>query len=641
MNNKKLPGIAEVIRNPSHLKDIKNPSFDTCIAALMQDGLALKHVPASLFTCEQYYRLCLAAVKSRPKALTLIQRECLTWFSWNIVQNTAVNNNGLALRWLKEQSPELCLAAIKQTPKAFVYVDKAMCDAVSPHCYKLLKKALLKKDHEEKNSKKKQKLKPEKTKEPKIDLRSAEKQTEALCLKAVRQDGLQLRYVWKQTRKLCLEAIRQKPAADDYVRDSKHIGIDDIFDRLTGAFGDFSSSFSEYVFCIAADKAKKIPVSLKKSERQNQPLYYRECVKALEKNVCNIRYIKPELLSNEQFKGLCLLAIKEIHPVLHFINKADISAECYFDICLEMVNNQEQFQLEECFSLMEISRLSRQQYYRLVQTALKVNPERASHFIPGAVDAKKLGNKNYYAICKKLVLERFFDLKALNLAFLTRAQYYKICLGAVKKQYYNFDEIDRCLLEKKDWLNLCKMVLKKNGKMIYHFDITGIQRKKMVKLALRNGGGLGYIKKQAYNQCMEVLKKNGSELEYVRPQQFTREQYFELCKNSIENEANALSFVDEAAINNNQYRELCAMAIKSFPGTIRYVNPERIPPRQYLTWCRKAVNKSPYCLDSIYPSTEAYYELCLKAVKKDEKCLEYVKYLWLSPEQYKQVRNGR
>ena len=66
----------------------KNKTPELCLAAVQQNGQALKHVK------EQTPELCLAAVQQ----------------------------NGLVLKHVKEQTPELCMAAVQQNNKALDYV---------------------------------------------------------------------------------------------------------------------------------------------------------------------------------------------------------------------------------------------------------------------------------------------------------------------------------------------------------------------------------------------------------------------------------------------------------------------------------------------------------------------------------------
>jgi hypothetical protein len=59
MNNS---SIALVIRNPPAHKEIKNPSFDVCVAAIIQEGMLIKYVDNSLFTRREYNFMCKKAV---------------------------------------------------------------------------------------------------------------------------------------------------------------------------------------------------------------------------------------------------------------------------------------------------------------------------------------------------------------------------------------------------------------------------------------------------------------------------------------------------------------------------------------------------------------------------------------------------
>ena len=156
------------------------------------------------------------------------------------------------------------------------------------------------------------------------------------------------------------------------------------------------------------------------------------------------------------------------------------------------------------------------------------------------------------------------------------------------------------------------------------------------QLALKNGGGLKYINKQNYKQCLSVIKKNGSELSFIRPNQFTNEQYFNLCKTAVEKKRNSLFYVDDEELEKKQYQELCEISVKSFYGNFHFINKVKIPTHLYHTWYKKALEENPYWINEI-PYSIHYYNYCLKAVKKDGNALERVKYLRLTKEEYANV----
>jgi hypothetical protein len=134
---------------------VEEQTPELCIAAVQQDGLALEYVK------EQTPELCLAAVQQ----------------------------NGCALRHVDEQTPELCLAAVQQDGCALEYVKKRTPE--------LCMAAVQQNGHA---------------------LKFVKKQTPELCLTAVQQNGWALHYVKKQSPELCIAAVRQNSRALEYVK---------------------------------------------------------------------------------------------------------------------------------------------------------------------------------------------------------------------------------------------------------------------------------------------------------------------------------------------------------------------------------------------------------------------------------------
>ena len=81
----------------------------------------------------------------------------------------AVKQDGLALRYVKEQTPEICLEAVKQNGYALQYVKE---------------------------------------------------QTEEICLEAIKRYVYALRYVKDQTPEICLEAVKNNGWALQYVNEN-------------------------------------------------------------------------------------------------------------------------------------------------------------------------------------------------------------------------------------------------------------------------------------------------------------------------------------------------------------------------------------------------------------------------------------
>jgi|GEM_PF-1921539 len=636
MSNAK--NIALVIKDAAAIKGIKRPDLETCIAALMQDGMLIAHIDTSRFTRREYLNLCNAAVKSNARALTVVQWGRLGSRLCDSVRFTAVQKNGLALRWIKEQSPELCLEAVRQNHKALACVDKTMCGTISPHCYSLLQEEAQKaeKKASERKTKRaaKTKNKEAEDQEPKIDLRVVDRQTEELCLKAVIQDGLQIQYVHRQTRRLCRAAVHQNPEAEEYIRDNNMVSLNDLLRNVSEGVGGFSGALGNYMFYCISKKTKKVPAALKVKGKESSPShYYSQCQKALEDNCCNLRHVNPGLLSRDQYRELCILALKEMPDVMVFINDADIDADLYFQICLQMLAVVKSFQLERAFTKIQSARLSTEQYYRIVQVLFQSSPL-GDMFMFEFIDAKKLARQQYFELCRDLVKKSMHDFEHVQGSLLTRAQYTELAFDVVKKNHAYIDMVDKNFLAKKDWFELCKMAVSKKGTFLYNLDIPpGSDFNALLEIAGKNGGGLKYISSQDFSRCLAVVKKEGYELEHVRPEQFTPEHYFAICKAAVKKEPRAIGFVDDEALDNHQYFELCAAAQKSFYGIFFLVNPEKIPASLYHSWCRTALKHSPFWIKDI-PYSKHYYYFCLKAVKKGGDMLKHIKHLRLSPEEY-------
>ena len=419
----RIPLIAEVMKKPSILGGIDNPSFDICMAALVLDGMCIKYINSSLFTRREYHSMCEAAVRQNPKAFTKIKRERFSALKWKNLKLFAARQNGLVLRWINEQTPEICLEAIKNNPKAFSFVDKSLCGS---RCYNLLKKAAEQKIKEnEIDAKDKGRLKNSRKIRQKQtnNLLNAKKQTEALCLKAVMQDGLQIRYVWKQTRKLCLAAFNQNPRATDFIRDSSIITFDDLFYDACKHLGSMADGIGDLMFYYTDKKAKKIPSKLKTEGKQiNTEQYYKSCAEALDKNYCNIKFVNPYFLTLKHYKNLCLKAIIETSKALIYIAKAKMTKEWYYRIIREIFNKANIFEIENCFKYIDIKQLTNKQYYNLLKSVLKLNTKEKSFNIE-LIDAKKLTNDQYFSICRTYIYNKSGIINDIQPELLTDNQY--------------------------------------------------------------------------------------------------------------------------------------------------------------------------------------------------------------------------
>ena len=90
------------------IEDWNDPKY--CLVAVKRDGLALR------FVKNQTPEMCLIAVKRNGHALRYVINQTLE------ICLAAVKENGHALRSVKDQTPEICLEAVKEDGLAFKWV---------------------------------------------------------------------------------------------------------------------------------------------------------------------------------------------------------------------------------------------------------------------------------------------------------------------------------------------------------------------------------------------------------------------------------------------------------------------------------------------------------------------------------------
>ena len=147
-----------VIQNKQCIWD----NYDLCLELIKQNGLNLKYIK------EQTNKICLEAVKQNGHALQYVKEQT------NELCLKAVKQNGYSLKYVKNQTDEICLEAVKQNGYALEYVKD---------------------------------------------------QTNEICLEAVKQNGNVLQYVKEQTNEICLEAVKQNCDALEYVKNKQIIYV--------------------------------------------------------------------------------------------------------------------------------------------------------------------------------------------------------------------------------------------------------------------------------------------------------------------------------------------------------------------------------------------------------------------------------
>lgn len=219
----------EILRNAlyqSNLKNVKadglylqhilpeHQTTDICLAAIHNDGLALKYVH------KQTPRICSEAVKENGHALQYVYEEYKT----TEICLSALRDDGLALKYISKQTNDysyMCLSAVTKTGHALQYVDKQyktleICLAAIERHAQALRYVNC---HELDLSLSELYLLAVKRNAYALEHIPSHEQTTEMQLEAVRSDGTALRFVdpLKRTPELCLAAVRRNGGALMYV----------------------------------------------------------------------------------------------------------------------------------------------------------------------------------------------------------------------------------------------------------------------------------------------------------------------------------------------------------------------------------------------------------------------------------------
>ena len=156
------------------LKDFEQwNNLEFCKLAVQENGFALQ------FVKEQTDEICLtieAKLQSKLKA--------------SLLSKLAVQQNGIALQYVKEQTEEICKLAVQQDGYALTYVK----DQTEEIC-----KFAVQQDG--------------------YALQYVKEQTDEICKLAVQKNGPALQYVKEQTEEICKLAVQQNGKALYYVKD--------------------------------------------------------------------------------------------------------------------------------------------------------------------------------------------------------------------------------------------------------------------------------------------------------------------------------------------------------------------------------------------------------------------------------------
>ena len=216
--------------------------YEFCKMAVQQNGLSLKYVK------EQTEELCKLAVQQNVESLQYVKEQTEELYKF------AVQQNGYVLQYVKEQTEELCKIAVQQNGYALRYVNE---------------------------------------------------QTELICKLAVNQEGNALQYVKEQTDEICKLAIEQKCNSLKYVNNQ------------TDEICKIAIQKHPYCFCFV----KKPTMYLFKLVLQRHGYFlqfFNEqteelCKLAVQQNGYAIKFVK------DQTEEICKLAVQQNGWAIKFV----------------------------------------------------------------------------------------------------------------------------------------------------------------------------------------------------------------------------------------------------------------------------------------------------------------------------------
>jgi len=257
----------EIIKsNPHHIKNITDPTYELCYEAVKKVGILIQFVPTNMHDKQ----LCVAAV----------------------------TNDGLALKYIENQTKEICMLALKNKPISYKHIKNRTNE---------LYEYLLELDCTF-------------IKEIQYYIKDDEDFLDKMQLYCVRKNGLLLKYLINPSYEMCLDAIKDNIEALEYIPNNL-----------------LTDNLLKYALSLNG-------LALKCVKQQTEIM----CINAVNNNAMAIKYVDNEFLTEE----LCITAIKSNYKAFgEIINPS-------FELCLmavkinpKTINYIKDLNLNKCFCL--------------------------------------------------------------------------------------------------------------------------------------------------------------------------------------------------------------------------------------------------------------------------------------------------
>lgn len=219
--------------------------------------------------------------------------------------------------------------------------------------------------------------------------------------------------------------------------------------------------------------------------------------------------------------------------------------------------------------------------------------------------------------------------------------YYKLCMNAVKENGLELQFVDKKALPEHTHIDIDKTAVKQNGwalqwvteqtpelcriavcshtgalKWIKDTSTEGLYPEICIVAVLVDGYCLDKVLYQTFVICLAAVKSNGCALQYVKVENFTKEEYQQLCHAALRNDPYALEYVDHKLLDAAVYLGMCVEAVRRKPRAVAYAKV------QTYEMCTMAIESDIYSYLGIRDPTEA---MGVYVVSEEGSMLKYIK----------------
>ncbi|AEF86914.1 conserved hypothetical protein [Treponema primitia ZAS-2] len=464
--------------------------FEICLTAVKKDNWLLSFVRKEYLTASQYFELCYIAAPEKLDVLRDMKEEdcaigdyfelCKAACSKNIHTLDIINEHPLAKQFSASQYFDLYLLAVKKDDFALKYVQTNIGAPwnLSGEQYFDLCMAAMEHDH-------------------------------SYALKYVKNQFI----TQDQYFKLCNAfASRENGTLDLEGVDPQFLNPDQYFEICLGAVQERYRGNSKYVIDQKCTSAQYFEIYLTAAHHDGDVLqymndsiialftkeqYYEICLAAVQSDVDALVFVKEEILSAEQNQALFLAALKKSGNALLYMEEQ--SPEIWFDF-IQLNGTALEYVWDELYT--------NEEYIKLCSAAVEQTGEALVH-----VNIRRLTHEQYLTLCRKAVGQGRNAISGVKKKYCTEAEYLELCLIAIKQDIGAAHYI-------RVWTpEICWAVIEMDGLMATENIPLKVRTPEMrIAMVRQNGLALQNMQKIQANipeLALAAVEQNGLALEFV------------------------------------------------------------------------------------------------------------------------------